>query len=164
MLIYTQNTFTMGYAGPRSVMDNLAFVCTHQKSRDKGGKIQQQTKGKSRTNNDPGDPLSFSRTATAPSLCWLPESVRGRLLHAAVSASHPKSPASHFQSKRRANARGRAELAPTTLAAASRVPHLKARLTAGGHRNLCQVVLRAWGPKSGLQVRVPSLPLGSGVT
>ena len=114
--------------------------------------------------NDPGDPLSFSRTATAPSLCWLPESVRGRLLHAAASASHPKSPASHFQSKRRANARGRAELAPTTLAAASRVPHLKARLTAGGHRNLCQVVLRAWGPKSGLQVRVPSLPLGSGVT
>ena len=109
-------------------------------------------------------PLSFCRRATAPSPCWLPESVRDRLLHAAASASHPQSPAPHFQSKRGANTRGRAELAPTALAAASKVPHLKARLTAGGHRNLCQVVLRARGPKSGLRVRVPSLPLGSCVT
>lgn len=114
--------------------------------------------------NDPGDPPSFCRTATAPSLCWLPESVRGRLLHAAASASRPQSPASHFQSKRRASTRGRAELAPTTLAAASKAPHLKAWLTVRGCCNLCWAVLRARGPKSDLQVRVPSLPLGSCVT
>ena len=144
-------------------MDNLAFVCTHQRAEIRGGKIQQQTKGKSRMNN-PGEPPSFSRTATAPSPYWLPESVSGHLLHSAASASHPQSPAPHFQSKRRANTRGRAELAPTVLAAASKAPHLKARLTGGGHRNLCRVVLRARGPKSGLRVRVPSLPLGSCVT
>ena len=36
----------MRYIGPRSVIDNLGFVCTHQKSRDKGGKFNNKQKEK----------------------------------------------------------------------------------------------------------------------
>ena len=36
----------MRYVGPRSVIDNLGFVCTHQKSTDKGGKFNNKQKEK----------------------------------------------------------------------------------------------------------------------
>lgn len=153
----------MWYVGPRSVIDNLGFVCTHQKSRDKGGEIQQQTKGKSRT-NDPGDPPSFCRTATAPHSAgflsqWGAASSTRLHLHCAHKAQHSTS-------------RARGEPAPGEEQSWHPQPwqqqakrHTwKPGLTARGRCNLCWVVLRARGPKSDLQVRVPSLPLGSCVT
>ena len=46
MVIYTQNTFTVGYTGPWSVMDNLAFVCTHQRAEIRGAKFNNKQKEK----------------------------------------------------------------------------------------------------------------------
>ena len=93
----------------------------------------------------------FLQDSHSSSLCWLPESVRGRLLHSAASALRPQSPAFHFQSKRRASTRGRAELAPTTLAAVSKVPHLKAR----AHRERTLQPLLGGVESTGSQVRPP---------